>query len=226
MMLALARVPIARLVRTRRGLGSVLFFVVLAILAAFLARSGGHTSGADRVMRGTFGVLVLPLLTFGIVGAALGGAGMQRGIRGLVVLGASPRRAALASASIATAASVIVCAVLAAIVCAIAHGATDPPLVKDIPASMFTAALGAAAYAAYFSAGSSIGKGVWRAIFLGLDWVVGEGGGIGAVLTPRGHVMSLLGGPLCADLPRLASTIALVVLFGAFLGLTALLARR
>ena len=226
MTLVLARVPFARLVRTRRGRGTVFLFTLVAFLAAWAARAGGSATGADHVMRGTFGALVLPLLAYGIVGAALGGAGMRRGIRAVVSLGAPPKTAALSCTLVAMIASALLCALVAAVACAIAHGASDPPLARDIPASMFVGLVGGAAYAAYFAAGSAIGSGVYRAGFLVLDWFLGAAGGVGAVFTPRGHVISLLGGPLCAELPRAASSVGLVLLAAAYVGLALLLSRR
>jgi hypothetical protein len=222
----LARLPFARLVRTRRGLGTVVLFTLLALVAAYFARAHGQTSGANHVMRGFFGMLVAPLVSFSIVGTVLGGSGMKRGTVALVALGAPPRKAALACTLVAMIASAAVCAILAVLVCTIAHGATDPPLARDIPASFYVGALGGAAYAAFFAAGSAIGKGTFRAGFLVFDWLVGSVGGVGAILTPRGHVQSLLGGPLCAELPRLASSVLLFVLLAGYVGLALLLSRR
>jgi hypothetical protein len=178
-------------------------------------------------MRGSFGRFVLPLLEYGIVGAAVGGTGMRRGIRGLVGLGSSPRRAAFVTAVVASAACAIAGGLLAAIVCALAHGPADPPLGTDLFASTWIGALGGAAYGAYFSAGSAIGKGgTVRGVFLALDFIVGSGAGVGAALVPRGHVVALLGGPLVADLSQRASSVILVAVLGLWLGVTVLVSRR
>jgi hypothetical protein len=61
---------------------------------------------------------------------------------------------------------------------------------------------------------------------LAFDWIVGASAGVGALLTPRGHVMSLLGGTLCANLSSRASSIMLVGLVVAYTGMAVLLARR
>jgi hypothetical protein len=222
----LARVPIARLLRMRRGVGAIVLFAMLALVTALAAKSGGRTTGADHALRGMFGMYVLPLVSYAIVGAALGGSGMKRGIRALVALGAPPEKAALACTLVAIVASIVVSGVLAVVVCVVAHGSGDPPLVRDIPASLYVGALGAGAYAAFFSAGSAVGKGAFRAALLVVDFLVGSAGSFGAILTPRGHVVALLGGPLCAELPRLASSAVLFVLLGGYLGLTLLLSRR
>lgn len=227
MMLALARVPVARLTRTRRTWLVIAAWAIVAVIGALLVRAHGNTSGADHVMRGSFGRFVLPLLMYAVVGAAIGGTGMRRGIRGLVGLGSTPRRAALATAIVACAACAIFGGVLAAIVCAIAHGAADPPLGADLFASTWIGALGGAAYGAYFAAGSSIGKtGTLRGVFLAADFIIGSGAGVGAALVPRGHVVALLGGPLVADLPQRASSGLLIAITVLWLAVVALAARR
>lgn len=227
MILALARVPIARLTRTRRPWLVIASWTVVAIIGAVLVRVHGNTSGADHVMRGSFGRFVLPLLEYGVVGAAVGGTGVRRGIRGLVGLGSPPRPAALATAVVASAACAIIGGILAAIVCAVAHGPADPPLGADLFASTWISALGGAAYGAYFAAGASIGKsGAVRGVFLAADFLIGSSTGIGAALFPRGHVVALLGGPLVAELPQRASSVLLVGITVLWLGVVALAARR
>lgn len=225
MTLVLARVPALRLVRTPRALLPIVAWALLAIVTAVLARSSGSDSGANHVMRGAFAYLVLPLVSYAIVGAVLGG-GLRRGIRGLVALGAEPRRAALASIGVAVVSAAVASGVLAAIVCALAHGSHDPPLASDLPTSSWIGALGGAAYAAYFCAGSAIGKGTMRGVFLAIDWIVGAGSGFGALFTPRGHVQSLLGGTLCAEISQRASSLALVGVLVAYAGAAVLLTRR
>ncbi len=223
--LALARLSLARL-RTRRGWLSLVGWSLLAIAAAFSARSAGLANGADHVLRGTFSVVVLPLLTYGIVSAALGGKGLRPAIRGLVAIGAAPERAALASSLVAMAVSALAGGVVAAVICLAAHGSADAPLLADLPVSFGIACLGGAAYAAYFCAGSSIGRGAMRGVFLALDFLAGSSSGIGALLTPRAHVASLLGGPAAFELSRRASSVLLVVLTLACLAFAVRVARR
>lgn len=222
----LARIPVLRLVRTPRAWLPIAAWAALAIVFALSARARGSTTGADHVMRGAFSFLVLPLLAYGVVGATLGTTGLRRGIRGVVALGAAPRSAALASVVVAIATSALLSGVLGAVVCALAHGSGDPPLGRDVVTSLGVCALGGAAYGAYFSAGSAIGKGAMRGVFLALDWIIGGGAGAGALITPRGHVTSLLGGPLCAELSQRTSSVLLVVLLVAYAGLAVALVRR
>ena len=226
MMAALARVPFARLTRTRRGWLPIAGWALFALVSALSTRSAGLANGADHVMRGTFGFVILPLLTYGIVSATLGSAGLRPAMSGLVALGAPPSRAALVSVLVSMTASALACGVIAVIVCLTAHGSADPPLVWDIPASFGVAFTGGAAYAAFFCAGSAIGRGAMRGAFLGIDYVIGTPAGFGSIFTPRAHVMSLLGGTPCFELSRRTSSVVLVLLVLAYLALAVQLARR
>ena len=226
MTLVLARVPALRVIRTPRAWLPILLWTVVALVTALAARASGSSSGADHVMRGSFSFLVLPLVAYGVVGAVVGGAGLRRGIRGVVALGAEPRRAALASVGVAVVYAAAACGALAALVCVLAHGSLDPPLGADLPTSLWVGALGGGAYAAYFCAASAIGKGRLRGVFLAFDWIVGSGAGFGALFTPRGHVLSLLGGLPCAELSQRASSLLLLGLLLAYAGLALLLIRR
>ncbi len=226
MTLLLARIPALRLARSPRAWLPIVAMTLLAIVVALSTRARGTTTGADHVMRGAFAFLVLPVVAYGVVGATLGGSGLRSGIRGVVALGAAPRSAALASVVVAITMAAAACGVLGALVCALAHGSQDPPLVVDMATSLGIGALGGGAYAAYFSVGSAIGRGAMRGVFLALDWIVGGASGAGALIMPRGHVTSLLGGPLCADLSQRTSSLMLVALLLAYGSLAVLLVRR
>ncbi len=222
MIAALLRVPSARLARLPRSSVPVLAWSALAIGAAIVSRNG-----ADHVLRSTFGFVALPLLVYALVGAALGPSGALRGsLRGSVALGGAPRSAAFATVLFSVVASAVAAAVVGALVCALAHGETDPPLASDLPATAGIACLAGAAYGAYFCAGAAIGKGTMRSVFLAIDWFIGARGGLGSVFTPRGHLASLLGGPLAFELPRKTSSLLLLLLVAIY-GATAIaLARR
>jgi hypothetical protein len=224
--LLLARVPALRLVRTPRAWLPIAAWAALALVVALSARAHGGASGATTVLRGTFAFLVLPLVAYAVVGATLGASGLRRGIRGLVALGAVPQQAALASVVTAAAFAAAICGLLATVTCLLAHGAHDPPLARDLFTSLWVGALGGATYAAYFSAGAAIGKGTMRGVLLALDFIVGGGAGVGALVTPRGHVTSLLGGPLCAELSQRASSLVLLVLIVVYGGFAVALGRR
>ena len=89
------------------------------------------------------------------------------------------------------------------------------------------AGLGGAAYAAFFAAGSSFGKrGGGRLVALVVDVALGGGHGAAALVVPRGHVRSLLGGEAVMAMPGRGSALALVVMVGVFTALAVGRTRR
>lgn len=215
MIAALARPPIARLVRAPRALVGVGGWALLAVAFALTARSRGSAHGADHALVGAYGALVLPLLVYALVGAVLGGAARSLGgsTAPVVAFGASPARAAAITVGVAALASALAGGVLAAVVSVVAHGAGDPPLLVDALASAYAGALGGAAYAAWFSLGSAIGRrGGGRVVLLVVDWVLGAGAGAVSLVTPRAHARNLLGGTPPMGWSGRASTVAIVVL--------------
>ena len=184
-----ARVPLARMTRTRRAWMPVFGWGLLALVAALTTKVG-----ADHVLRGSFGLVVLPLLSYGVVAGALGGSGLKASVRPLVLLGAKAHRVAGAAVAVSCVFSALICAGLGALVTLLAHRTGDPPVIADVLATAGISALGGAAYAAYLCAGSAIGNGTMRGLFLAMDWLMGSGGGFGSMFVPRGHVTSLLGG--------------------------------
>ena len=213
MIAALARPPLARLLRGRRVWLGVAAWGALAFAFAMAAHERGSAHGADHVLIDTYGALALPLLSYVIVGAALASQSLRASTAPLVAFGAQPVRAAAAAIAVAAASSAIVGALVAAGVAALAHGIADPPRWHDAAASAYVGALGGAAYAAWFSLGASFGRrGGGRVLLLVVDWVLGAMGGAGALATPRAHVRNLLGGAAPMDLSERASAAALVLL--------------
>ena len=219
------RLPLSRLARTPRGWVPVVAWAVLAVAAAAVLHRSARTS-ADA-LEVVFGQLVLPLASFTIVGGVLGGDGLARSTRALVAFGAAPARVALATLLAGILASALFGAVVGAGVAAFAHTSMDPPLVHDALTSAWIAALGGAAYAALFSMGASFGKrGVGRSIILVVDWILGAGDGALAVVTPRAHVRSLLGGDGVLGLSGPLSALVLVTLTIAFSAIAVARTRR
>ena len=210
---ALARPPIARLVRGPRAWLGVTAWAALAFAFAMAARQRGSAHGADHVLIDTYGALALPLLSYVIVGATVASQSLRASTASLVAFGAQPMRAAAAAIAVAAASCAVVGALVAASVALLAHGIADPPRMHDALASAYVGALGGAAYAAWFSLGASFGrKGGGRLLLLVLDWILGATGGAGALATPRGHVRNLLGGVPPMALSERASATALAVL--------------
>jgi hypothetical protein len=201
----------------------IVAFAATAVLVAVYSRWTGNPTGASRVLRGTFSAFSLPLLCFTVVGATFGEGGIGRNLRALAFVGAPKSSGARAAVVTAMAACALVSSVVALAVCVIGHGADDPPILQDAVHTFGIGALGGAAYGGYFSLGSA----AWlRGVLLALDWIAAAGAGVGALVTPRGHVVALLGGSRCAELSPRVSSIALVILAMSCGLAGALLARR
>jgi hypothetical protein len=213
--IALARLPVARLLRTPRawlGLGA---WIAFALGFAVWLRLDHGTGAATRVLVGFFAPLVLPLVALGVVSAITANAGMGRVTRPLVALGASSGRAALAATFVGAAASAFLGTLLGVALVAIAHGDGDPALGRDLLTTAWVSALGGATYGAYFSFGACVGpRGAGRGMLLVFSWLLAEGSGVGTLLSVHAHVRSLLGGVAAGDLSQRGSAIALAILAG------------
>ncbi len=211
---ALARLPFARLTRGVAAWVTTGAWTMLAFAVAIIARARGAVHGADLVLVGTVGALVLPLLAYGLVGAAIGGRSLSTSGASLVAFGAAPASAAAVTIAIAAVGCAAAGAFVAAGVALVAHGLADPAPAGDALASAYVGALGGGAYACWFSLGATFGRrGGGRALFLVADWVLGTTAG--AILTPRAHLLTLLGGPSATHLSGRSSSVALVFLAGA-----------
>jgi len=223
----LARLPLCRLVRTRRAWLVLAAWSALGLWVAALARAQGSAHGADRALIDAYGFLLLPVLSYVAVGAALGARSLRAALAPLVAFGAPPGRAAGATIAVASLASAAIGGALAAGIAAIAHGAADAPRLRDAVASAYAGGLGAAAYACWFSLGSGFGRrGGGRALLLIADWALGEGDGAQGFFTPRAHVRNLLGGTPPLGMTERASAAALVLIAGACAAAATWLARR
>jgi hypothetical protein len=208
---ALARPPLARLAHRPRAWIAIGAWGALALAFAIAARQQRAAHGADHVLVDTYGALVLPLLAYLIVGAALGSQSLRASIAPVVGFGAQPARAAAAAIGIAAALCGAIGGVLGAAVALVAHGISDPPLWRDAIVSFYAGALGGVAYAAWFSLGASFARrGMGRTGLLVVDWILGVTSGAGAAATPRGNLRNLLGGVPPMELSQGASAFALV----------------
>jgi hypothetical protein len=217
MIAALARPPLARLLRTPRSLATVGAWCVLSLGFALSAHVRGVAHGADHVLVDAYAALLLPLLVYTLVGAVVGTGSLSASTAPLVLFGAAPARAAAVTVGVAVLTSLAMGGALAALLAVVAHGASDPPAPGDALASAYAGALGGAAYAAFFALGTGFGRrGGLRVALLLVDWVLGRGRGALAILVPRAHVRNLLGGEAPLDLSPRASALALVVIAVAF----------
>ena len=211
--MSLAFLPSTRLLRTRRAWVPILGWTAFAVAGAMIARAGGAVRGADHALLGAYATVELPLLVYGVVAAALGGDSLARSGASQISLGASPFGVARATVLVSVAASATIGAVLAVSVAALAHGPQDPPLAADVARCAEIGALGGAAYGAFFTLGASFGaRGFGRSLLLLVDWFFGVGHGSSAVLTPRAHIRSLLGGVAPLHMTARSSFMALTLL--------------
>jgi hypothetical protein len=211
-MAALAFPIVMRLVRSPRAPMAFGACAVVCGALALGARVHGYAHAADPLLIGVFGGYALPLLAYSLVGAAVGSRSLAASGAPLTAFGASPVRVAAISVLVAVFATALTCAVIAAGVALLAHGPGDPPIGRDALASAYAGALGGAAYASWFSTGTTFGKrGGGRTAFLAIDWVLGGVDGLSLPL-PRGHVRNLLGGAPPLDWSERASAVVLVVL--------------
>ena len=179
---------------------------MLAAGLAIIARRQGAAHGADDVLLDAYASFALPLLTYALVGAAVGGGSLRASAAPLVAYGATPARAALASVVVAGAACALAGSLLGACVAVLAHGTGDPPVLRDGLTSAYAGGLGGLAYASWYALGSSFGRrGGGRIALLLADFVAWGDDGVLGMLTPRAHVRSLLGGETVLDLTGRAS---------------------
>jgi hypothetical protein len=210
---ALARPAVARVVRRPRTLVTLGAWCLLAVGIALLARARGSSHGADHVLVGAFGGLVLPLLSYALVGAVVGARSLSSSTAPLVSFGATPARAAAVAIGLAVASAALLGASLAAVVALVAHGADDPAPAADALASAYAGALGGAVYGAWFVLGATFGRrGGGRTVLLVVDWLLGLGTGPAALAAPRAYVRGLLGGSTPMDLSGRWCSVALVAL--------------
>lgn len=219
---AIIHLPLARLTRIPRSWLPIVGWVLLGVLAALSERRAGSSHAADHVLIGAYAEIVLPLLVLSIVSGALGGEGLKASVRSLAIFGTSERRVALVLMGTSMVVSAAITALLAVILVLITGSSN--PLAVDAITSAWVCGFGGATYAALFCLGATFGKhGGGRAVFLVIDWVLGGGTGVGAVLSPRGNLRNLLGGAPPGELSQQASAAVLLFMIVLF---TVLAARR
>jgi hypothetical protein len=216
----LIRVSLEKLLRARRTWLTIAFWVVIAVGPALQERLHAVGHGADHALLGLYASIALPFLAYSVLSAVLGREGLSRSGLALVNFGAPAGRVALSTVTVAVVASAVLGGVLGAVVDGVGHGTLDPPLAQDALRAFAAGALGGSAYAALFAMGASFGaRGFGRSILLLLDWVLGDGVDASALLTPRAHVRSLLGGAAPLDVSGRVSYAALALMVIVFTAL-------
>jgi hypothetical protein len=200
----------ARVVRRPTALAALLGLALLGV-ATVIERRAGSAGAVDRVLGGTFRVII-PLVTFGVAAAATGHDRLRDAVWPLARYGASRRDLALGTILFAIVASATLAALFAILSVVLAHGPGEPPLLRDALQSAWIGALTASAYAAWFSFGAVFwkrGRGRW--IPLLLDLLVGASTGLLGAVFPRGNAQSLLGGAAPLHLSQASSSAVLAL---------------
>ena len=222
MMLALSRLPMLRLARTPRAWLAIGAWLSFALIAAIALRLGDHEGATDRFLLDRYAPYAMPLLAMAIVSGASGPEGIRTLVRSVMPFGARGTSTAFVTIGFCALGCAIVCALAAALGVALDRGNGN-----DLVISLWVGALGGAAYAAFFSFGSTFGpKGSGRGIFLFMNWFAANSGTAGSFLSPYAQIRSLFGGPRAGDLSQRASTGVLLGLFVVCTLLTAWRCRR
>lgn len=191
--MVLLRLPLLRVMRNLRAWGALVAIALATLAFAWLARTSQFGS-VDDMLRSALGGLAVPLASFAVAAASVGGNHLRTATAPLVSFGASPVRAAWATVVVA----VLACATVALLLAAGALTMTG--LRYGAPTVLGAVVLGGASYGALFSAGAAFGpRGVGRSVVLVLDWAVGSTSGVFALMTPRAHLRNLLAGAAPLD---------------------------
>ncbi len=204
---------------------SALLGAALVVVAAVIERRVGSAGAVDRALAATFNVVV-PLVSFGVAAAVSARGNLRESVWAAARFGVARRDVALGAIGAALVASAGLGAAFAALAVAAAHGPGNPPLVGDALTSAWIAALTAAAYTGWFTAGATFGpRGGGRWAPLLADFILGGGAGIAGAILPRANAASLLGGAAPLGLPHATSSVILGASAVALAGLAAVRCR-
>jgi hypothetical protein len=185
-----------------------LLALALTAIGALIERSATIAGAADRALMGCMG-LVVPLLTFAIVARVIGRRRLGEATWPLARFGLSRRAIAFGMHASAALAS----AVIAALGAALAVLASSGLALGDAAISAWIGALGALAYAGWFTLGASfLRRGAGRFVPLVLDFILGGSQTLIGALFPRGHLTHLIGGPPPIELAPSSSSMGLVAM--------------
>lgn len=216
--------PLSRVLRNRAGRLALVGWFVIALVMAFLARGKGD--GTTHVLLGGYTRFALPLLSFAIVSTVSGRHLFVNAIAPLTLLGASRPRAVALTAIGTMIGTMAASALLGILVVLVSHGSGDPPLGRDLFTTCWVSALGGAAYASFFFAGSTLFGSVGRTLFLILDFAFGGVSSTSSLFVPRAHIRSLLGGSDVLSVSQHGSIGALLAISAFFFAFSLLRARR
>jgi hypothetical protein len=193
----------------RRAFAVVVFLAIaVTVTYAFVARHGAPLDAPGRSI-GLVLRWVVPLAAFAVVTLSLAGSRLDDSVWSIARHGVPRRLVALGSCLAAIAAAAVLAAACAALGLAAAYGGAHG-FGGDVATSLWIAALGAAAYAAWFSLGGAflrLGRGRWVPLLL--DFSLGATAGPLALFWPRAHLENLAGGAAPLALSQPSSSVAL-----------------
>lgn len=182
--------------------------LALTMVGALIERGVEATGAADRALVGCMG-LVVPLATFAVVAIATGRQRLGEAAWPLARFGLSRRAVTLGMCAAIALAAAVLAALCAALTVFVASG----PALEDAGISAWIGALGALAYAGWFSLGATfLRRGLGRFVPLVLDFVVGGSQTFAGALFPRGHLTHLIGGPPPIELAPSSSSLCLLAM--------------
>ncbi|HWA77490.1 MAG TPA: hypothetical protein VG937_34375 [Polyangiaceae bacterium] len=188
-----ARLTTERL-RSERTPLLLLACVLLAALLAYVERRAGGSGALERALeRDCFGIL-LPLVGYVTFQRATEGGRLDNTVRTVARHGISGRAVWLGAALAPTALLALLGMTFAATTVCCARGVSSAGLASELWQSSGIGAFAGAAYGAWLSASSDLGRfGSGRKWMLLVDLLLGSGSGSLALPWPRAHIQNLLG---------------------------------
>jgi len=208
-----ARLAVGRLACRRLVLVALLATMLTAMMA-LVERSHEAVDAASRMLPLAFG-LVVPLSSFAVMAIATGRARLSEAVWPLARHGLRRSHVALGLLLGAQAVAAALALVAVELGLVLSHGLSGQGagpigLARDAVTSGWIAALGAAAYVAWFGLGAAflrLGRGRW--LVLVADFLLGLGAGYFAACWPRAHLRNLIGGEPLLELSQATSSVAL-----------------
>jgi hypothetical protein len=190
---------------------TALLGAALVVVSGIIERRVGSAGAVDRALAATFNVVV-PLTSFAVAAEVSGRGDLRAAAWAAARFGVARRDVALGAIGAAALASATLGAGFAALAVLVAHAEGNAPLLHDLFTSAWIAALTAAAYTAWFTAGATFGRrGGGRWVPLVADFVLGGSTGLAGAILPRAHATSLLGGAAPLGLSQASSSAVLAV---------------
>ena len=183
----------------------------LALATGFIERRSGSFGAPDRTLGVVFRWLV-PLESFAVVGLVLGRGRLGEGVWCLARHGHARRDLATGLQLSAMVVAALLAVATTVLALATAYSSLAG-LGRDLATSGWIAALGAAAYVAWFAFGATalrFGRGRWLALHG--DFVLGGSAGWWSVPWPRSHLRNLIGAEPPLGLAQASSSVLLAAM--------------